>query len=170
MLVSCDAHQVDHCFARQSGTSVLELTRCFFGPDDMVHPAATIEQVLECANDTTVLHLRLTFDPAFVDNTYGETSIGWDDEKNGMREFKKLVGSDHAEIVLVDGNGDVAMQFALDYISEDDGAPSGYAALGVEGGDGKMITGDAAHVLDWSTSIDKNLNERGYDTYTTDSP
>lgn len=146
------------------------LTRCFYGPTDQVNPAATIEQVLECVAGTTVLHLRLTFDPSFVDNTYGANSIGWDTTRKGTHTFKDLVGSDHAELVLMDGNGDVAMQFKMDYITEDPTALSGYSALGVTGGEGEISIGNADDILDASTSFDRNLNERGYSSYLIDSP
>ena len=37
-----------------------------------------IEQVIETINGKTYLHLRVTFDPRFVDNTYGvNASAGW---------------------------------------------------------------------------------------------
>jgi hypothetical protein len=42
--------------------------------------------------------------------------------------------------------------------------------LGVRGGDGAMETGDAAWIVEWNTSISRNLNERGYASYTVDSP
>lgn len=145
-----------------------QVTRCFFGPDDRENPAATIEQVLECVDGTTVLHLRLTFAPSFVDNTYGVNQIGWPGRRG--HTFRDLVGSDHAELVLIDGDGDIAMQFKMDYISADPTAPSGYSALGVTGGDGAIEIGDAAHIIDASTSLDRNFNERGYDSYNVDSP
>jgi hypothetical protein len=157
--------------------TVSNVTRCFFGADDKMNPAATIEQVLECADESgTLLHLRLTFAPTFVDNTYGENAVGWPlkgGKKGEVRPghtFKDLVGSDHAELVLMNGDGEVAMQFKMDYISEDPTAPSGYDALGVTGGEGEVAIGDAAHVVRWSTSLDRNLNDRGYAQYTTDSP
>ncbi|MDD9934931.1 MAG: hypothetical protein OXT09_15075, partial [Myxococcales bacterium] len=81
--------------------NVGSVTRCFFGPEDDTTPAATIEQILEFVEGKDTLRVRLTFDPSFVDNTYGEGSIGWEDEKEGLREFKKLVGSDHAEILVI---------------------------------------------------------------------
>jgi hypothetical protein len=185
-----------------------EMQICFFGLDDPDHTktAATLEQVLECVEEADTVHLRLTFHPWFVDNTYGENQLGWIDEEASepvmdpmamdpmamdpmamdpmaMRPkampkpkaakghtFGDLVGSDHAEIVVTDGAGKVVLQFKLDYISADASAASGYASLGVTGGEGKVLVGDAADVVKWMTSIDRNLNERGYASYTTDSP
>jgi hypothetical protein len=148
--------------------AVSDVTRCFYGADDRANPAATIEQVLECVEGSTVLHLRLTFAPWFNDNTYGTGSVGWP-ERRGHR-FRDLVGSDHAELVLMDGAGDVEMQFKMDYISEDATAPSGYSALGVSGGDGSVEIGDASYIIDTSTSLDRNLNDHGYESYVVDSP
>ena len=143
------------------------VTRCCFGPEGE-HPAATIEQALECAEGKNTVHLRLTFDPGFNDNTFGDGSIGWN-PRRGHR-FRDLTGSDHAELVLVDGNGEIAMQFKIDYLTEDDSAPSGYASLGVNGGDGEVSIGDPSHVIDHATSLDRNLNERGYSEYVEHSP
>jgi hypothetical protein len=81
-----------------------------------------------------------------------------------------LVKSDHALLSLTNRDGKVAVQFKLDYISEDPSAPSGFASLGVSGGEGKMIVGDQKWIVKYSTSIDENLNERGYKNYTVDSP
>lgn len=145
-----------------------DVTRCFFGPDDKMNPAATVEQVLECVEGVDVLHLRLTFDPTFVDNTYGDGAVGWP-EKRG-HTMKDLKGSDHAEIKVVDGNGDVALQFKVDYISEDADAASGFASAGVDGGDGEIISGDRDMIVDVSTSLHENLNVRGYSDYTEHSP
>jgi hypothetical protein len=167
------------------------IRQCFFGVDDPGHlrTAATLEQVLECAEEGDTVHIRLTFHPWFVDNTYGANQIGWTDAdepapapvdmagrmpkrgKGGKgHAFKDLVGSDHAEIIITDGNGEAVLQFKLDYVSEDASASSGYASLGVTGGEGEMIIGDANAIVRWMTSIDRNLNERGYASYTTDSP
>jgi hypothetical protein len=162
--------------------------KCYF--DQQAQLAATLEQVLECADGKDAVHVRLTFHPWFVDNTYGVNAIGWDARAAMMpammaammgkmpkakmgksgHTFKDLVGSDHAEIQLKDSTGKVVLQFKLDYISEDPSRPSGYGSLGVTGGEGKMIVGDAAAVVDWSTSLDRNLNERGHASYTVDSP
>ena len=179
------------------------IEECYYDMNDPnpSGPAATLEQVLECVEEADTVHLRLTFHPWFVDNTYGVNAIGWDAMAaatapammapammapammapmggkmpkpmmmKGGHTFKDLVGSDHAEIILKDANGQVVMQFKLDYISEDANAPSGYASLGVLGGEGKVIIGDPASVVRWMTSEDRNLNERGYASYTTDSP
>jgi hypothetical protein len=210
-------------------------TQCFF-QTGQTQPAATIEQVLECAEGLDAVHLRLTFDPAFVDNTYGANAIGWNARggpgdpggpggaggpggpgappppaampggpgagpgmmspppppaamagkgpKGGMgmgmgpgkgpgksgHSWMDLVGSDHAEFVVTNDDGDLVAQFKLDYISESASAPSGYESLGVLGGDGRMIVGDANDILDWHTSIERNLNERGYGDFIIDSP
>jgi hypothetical protein len=157
----------------------MRLEQCFFDKNDPTNmvPAATLEQVLECVEEADTVHIRLTFHPWFVDNTYGENSIGWRGSirKNGMvrrgnHGFNDLVESDHAEIILKDANDAVAMQFKLDYFSADASKPGGYGSLGVLGGEGMMIVGDAAHVVRWMTSQDRNFNERGYDEYTVESP
>ena len=139
---------------------------CFYGSGDTT-PAATVEYVIEAVGDKEYVHIRITFDPGFVDNSYGEGSIGWS-PKRGHR-YSDLVGSDHAEIKLLDGNGDVAMHFKVDYITEDPTAPCGYGSLGVTGGDGSMFVGDPNDVLAVTTSLDRNLNACGY-CNTVDSP
>jgi hypothetical protein len=189
---------------RVSRTELVSRTSCFFQPGKP-QPAATIEQVLECAEGVDAVRLRLTFDPAFVDNTYGANSIGWDQRKGagpmaggmlpvpppaaapppsakmpkapkgpgpGMKghTWKDLVGSDHAEFVVTNEANELALQFKLDYVSVDPSAPSGYASLGVVGGDGRMIKGDSKAIVRWTTSIDRNLNERGYGDFIEDSP
>lgn len=131
--------------------------------------AATLEQVLECVDGTDTIHLRLTFDPGFVDNTFGAGSIGWP-RKRGHTFVKDLTKSDHAEITVRSSSGAPTLQFKLDYVSELASAPSGFGSLGVKGGDGAMLVGDAAWIVQWDTSISRNLNERGYGRYTVDSP
>ncbi|MBN2340281.1 MAG: hypothetical protein JXX29_05590 [Deltaproteobacteria bacterium] len=142
---------------------------CFYSEDEPNVPAASIEQVVEVVADQQWVHLRLTLDPSFVDNTYGETAIGWEDSKKGEHTFKDLVGSDHAEMLLYDADGNLTLHFKLDYISEDETSPSGYSTLGVTGGDGKMIVGDAEDILGVSTSLNRNLNGCEL-VYTVDSP
>lgn len=143
---------------------------CHYDKNDpsRTHVAATLEQVLECAEDKNLVHLRLTFHPWFVDNTYGVNSIGWP-PRRGHR-WTDLTKSDHAELILKDTGGDIALRFKLDYVTQDPTRPSGYGSLGVKGGDGSMLVGDASAIVKWATSIDRNLNERGYDQYIPDSP
>lgn len=141
---------------------------CFFG-DDPDQPAASIEWVVETASDDELVHVRLTLDPSFVDNSFGENQIGWDHRKKG-RPLQDLVKSDHAEIMLTDANGEVILAFKVDYISEDDSVASGYSSLGVTGGDGEVITGDAADVVEVSTSLDRNFNACGLSQFAVDSP
>jgi hypothetical protein len=145
-------------------------TLCFYGalapePDE---PAVVIEQVIETVNGQTYVHLRITFNPSFVDNTYGVNAAA--DWSRG-HTFKDLVGSDHVELLMTNGAGDTAMEFWLDYITADTSSTCGYKTLGVSGGEGKMVSGDAACILGTSTSLDRNMNNCGLtDCYTIDSP
>jgi hypothetical protein len=123
--------------------------------------------VIDVGHDGDALRVRLTFDPDFVDNTYGVHSIGWG--KRGHR-YQDLLASDHAELIFTNGDGDQVLRFKADYIAENAAAPSGYATNGVLGKDGEMIVGKPEHVLKLLTSLDQNLNERGYDAYIVDSP
>jgi hypothetical protein len=160
---------------------------CFSGAEDPTpaNPTALIEQVIETVNGVSMVHLRITFDPSFVDNTYGvNASSGWNKEGDapemmgGMmmppkgksgHTFGDLVGSDHVELLLTDGSGATVMDFKIDYVSVDTSAPCGYGTLGVSGGEGKVIQGNAAAVLGVATSIDRDLNGCGY-CLTEDSP
>lgn len=179
-------------------------TLCFGSSDDPTpeDPMAIIEQVIEEVNGKRMVHLRVTFDPAFVDNTYGSNAVGWDhglsqggasgsggsggggmtgDPKDkGMmmpkmgksgHTFDDLVGSDHVELLLTDGSGATVMDFDLDYItaSTSANATCGYENLGVSGGEGKMLKGNASAVLAATSSLDRNLNSCGY-CLTEDSP
>jgi hypothetical protein len=175
-------------------------TICYAGEGDLTpdDPTGVIEQVIETIDGKTYLHLRVTFDPRFVDNTYGEhASSGWLNRKKAepmggkagpmggkadpmggkadpmagkaAHTFDDLVGSDHVELVLVDLKGNTVLDFAVDYVSQKADAPCGYGTLGVSGGEGKMIQGDASAIVAVSTSIDRNLNGCGY-CLITDSP
>ena len=114
------------------------------------------------------------------DNTYGANSIGWDaGKKGGSHSFSNLVGSDKAVFNLTNGAGQ-AFTYTLDYISQSSSAPSGYASLGVAGGDGSVGGGGkkgsttpggaVGDVVQWGTSLDYNLNKLGFKTFLTDSP
>jgi hypothetical protein len=168
--------------------------QCFYGSDDPVHPAATVEWIVEASAAVDLVHVKLTLNPAFVDNSYGANAIGWDERAatdampppkdptkpgkappmpkpgKGGHTFRDLVGSDHAEFKLVDATGKLSLHFKADYLSEDRRAPSGYATLGVGGGDGKVLFGSAADVVAVSTSLDRNLNACGLGDFTESSP
>lgn len=181
---------------------------CFFSADDPSTPAARIDQVIETVEGEDFVRIRLTLNPNFVDNTYGETAVGWGEnaavpgdlagtadettpapdadvastmppppdkkpkKPKGAKThtFKDLVGSDHAEMMLTDSNGDVVLHFKVDYVSEDEDAPSGYASLGVTGGEGDVLIGEAEWILQATTSLDRNLNACGYDEFLENSP
>jgi hypothetical protein len=134
-------------------------TLCFSGVGDPTpeDPAVVIEQVIERQGDTEYVHARVTFDPAFTDNTYGEGSCcGWS-ERRGHR-FGDLTGSDHTELLLTNGAGATALSFKIDLVTADATSTSGFGTLGVSGGDGSILSGDPAHVLAVATSLDRNLN------------
>ncbi|MDA6125946.1 hypothetical protein OSK00_26470, partial [Escherichia coli] len=74
------------------------------------------------------------------------------------------------EIQLRDDAGNVSLHFKLDYISQSERAPSGYASLGVSGGEGKLLEGDPSWILAATTSLDRNLNGCGLSEFTESSP
>ena len=77
------------------------------------------------------------------DNSYGTAAVGWP----GGHKFGDLVGSDMAQFQVKDATGKIVLDFKVDYISTKSGTPSGYASLGVSGGEGGMIVGSASHIL-----------------------
>jgi hypothetical protein len=158
----------DAAVRRVGSTATKPVTQCLVSKNAMA-PAATLERVLECVQGRDAVRLRLTLDPSFVDNTYGVNSIGWP-HKRGHTFDKDLTKSDHAEFIVTDAAGEQVVRFKLDYISPDPKAPSGFSSLGVLGGDGGMVLGDPAWIVQWNTSISRNLNERGLASYTVDSP
>jgi len=114
---------------------------------------------------TNDLYVALIQPLTLVDNTYGSNTIGWGKgiaPSGKNHNFKDLKGSDKAQFTVTDGAENVVFDFTLDYISSSDDAPSGYASLGVTGGDGKVHTGSAASLLAWGTSLDYNFNTLGH--------
>jgi len=103
--------------------------------------------------------LRTIYAKTFCDNTYGDNTIGWGSTSH---TFDKLRGSDKLELALYDANGALALQFELDYIDDGGQGVSGYGTGGVTDGDGDMITGNAAYILDVKTSLSENFNTYGY--------
>jgi hypothetical protein len=109
-------------------------------------------------NSNSTVTIRTYLSKCFVDNTYGVNSIGWPKEHT----FRSLVYSDNLEYALYNGAGQKVMDFHMDYITASPTASSGYATLGVTGGDGQMVLGNASDVVDVNTSIDVNFNDYGY--------
>jgi hypothetical protein len=148
------------------GTTVVRppATLCFSGTGDATpqDPAVVIEQVIEKLNGKEYVHIRITFDPSFTDNTYGAGSCcGWP-PRRGHSFDPDLAKSDHTELQITDAQGNVVMNFKLDYITAEASSPCGFGTLGVAGGDGSMISGNAAHILAVATSLDRNINGCGY--------
>jgi hypothetical protein len=141
---------------------------CFYDVDNPDgEPAASLQLSEVDLGGQPSVYVQLIFAPWFVDNTYGTEAIGW----TGGHTFKDLDGSDHALIPIGNaGEPDPLLIVKLDYVDDDDTAASGYRCMGVWDGDGKMDMGDPAAVLAANSSLSRNLNERGYSTYTTDSP
>ena len=90
------------------------------------------------------------------DNSYGANGIGWDFKKQGHR-FSDLDKSEHAKIQLFDCQGNMPLEFYLDYASlvKQTGEVISY---GPGGTDGAMLTGDPAMVTGWSSSLVWNFN------------
>ena len=106
----------------------------------------------------SAVYVVLAIDKDFVDNTYGVNAVGWP----SGHTFGNLTGSDRAQFWGYDGNGTKVLDFDLDYITAKSGTPSGYASLGVGGGDGGMNLGSATNIQQWGTSLDYSLNNLGY--------
>ncbi len=107
---------------------------------------------------TNAVYMTLAIDKDFVDNTYGVNAVGWP----SGHTFGNLDGSDHAQFLGYNGNGALVLDIKQDYIDAKTGTPSGYDSLGVTGGEGRVNLGSAAHILEWATSLDYNLNSTGY--------
>jgi len=116
------------------------------------------------AKSHRVVDAAIIFNPIFADNTYGANVIGWN-----KHSFSSLVKSDHVEFAFQDNTGDSIFHVKLDYISETNLVSSGYASLGVAGGDGAVIKGSASDIYSWGTSLDDNINYYGYELFE-DSP
>ena len=176
-----------------NGTTVMAVggdnLTCFFSSavSDTL-PLAFIEQDEEIIGGKDLIHARLTLNPAFVDNTYGSTAIGWGStRRTGMamgmgmgmgmgmpmghgHSFWDLIDSDHAEFDFKNSAGTIVLSFDLDYCSSDANSPSGFACLGVSGGDGGMLVGSASSVVYYNSSLARDLTACGYSSYTTNSP
>ncbi len=106
-----------------------------------------------------------------VDNTYGETAIGWgpDAPSGKHHNFEDLIRSDKARFVFTDSLGNVALDATMDYLSQAHKKSGTYRSMGVTGGDGKVDLGLADSVLEWGTSLGYNFNMLRF-VLTDDSP
>ena len=104
------------------------------------------------------VYMVLAIDKDFVDNTYGVNAVDWP----GGHSFGELDGSDRAQFLGYDAQGDLILDFDMDYIDTKSGTPSGYDSLGVLGGEGGMNTGSSAMIQEWGTSHAYSLNDLGY--------
>ncbi|MDG1765676.1 MAG: SdrD B-like domain-containing protein, partial [Flavobacteriales bacterium] len=123
------------------------------------------QMAIDVIQGQNTITLRTIYAKTFCDNTYGSNKIGWP----GNHTFDNLRGSDKLELSLYDANGNLSLQFELDYIDDGNQGPSGYGTGGVLDGDGDMIVGNANHILDVKTSLSENFNTYGY-VLTTNSP
>jgi hypothetical protein len=120
---------------------------------------------------TTVLpsgdvHAKFITSTSINDNSFGTNIVNWDRNHN----FSDLVGSDKAIFEIYDEGGNMVMDFDLDYIGVQRDSISGYASLGIDGGDGDLRSGQAAWLLNFNTSLTRNLNQFGYGSYKINSP
>lgn len=166
-------------FNGASVTSIgVDLITCYYSASvSATVPLAFLEQDEELIGSKDLIHVRLTLNPGFVDNTYGSTAIAWSGGDAGMmgpmtmgHTFWDLVDSDHCEVDFRDSSDAIVLSFNLDYISSDVQALSGYTSLGVSGGDGNMLVGDASSIVYYGSSLSRDLNACGYGSYTTNSP
>lgn len=164
---------------------------CFFG-EEMETPSATVEYITESIEENEYVHLRVVFDPNFVDTVYGACSVdtGWPakggkkpkDPKPGMPEdpnapeepapeeetpightFEDLLRSDHVELMLYNCDDELSMHMKVDFLDDKTATTEcGYATAGVSGGEGEMFVGEASDVLAVGTSLDRNMNGCGY--------
>ncbi len=107
------------------------------------------------------LHLKFVQFTEFNDNSYGANAVGWGTKGH---KFGDLTGSDKAEFAITNGAGTKVLQFKLDYLTCNTGytTASKCKTLGPDGGDGGMVRGQRAWILDFDTSLDRDLNDLGF--------
>ena len=130
------------CIPEGDDSSPLEAqTSCHYDRrSDSEVPAALVEHLVETIDGVEMVHVRLTVNPDYVDNTFGDTAIGWENSrkhKRGRRKkpkhsFRDLLKSDKTKLELYDGDGERTMSFKLDYLTKDKWSPSGYGTKGVK--------------------------------------
>jgi hypothetical protein len=149
--------------------STVVVQQCFRGaiPGNDTAALVKIKHSITKTPDGDVVTALVVFNRAFTDNTYGANAIGWGTRKG--HTFDMLVKSDHVELSLLDGAGATVVQAKIDLISALATSPTGYASLGVDGGDGTLIKGERSDIVSTGSSMDDNFNRYGY-ALTVDSP
>ncbi len=105
-------------------------------------------------------------DRNLIDNTYGANAVGY----SGSHSFGDLVHNDRARFQFENRDGQVVLDFEVDYISASASYPSGFGTLGL-GGDGRLNVGNASDILSFDTSISRSLNQAPeFYGYTENSP
>ena len=121
--------------------------------------AAAASIALDVNEGEHTITIRTIYAKTFCDNTYGDNAVTW---PGNNHTFNHLRGSDRVELALYNGDGNLALQFEVDYLDDEGQGPSGYGTGGVSEGDGDMIFGDEGDVLSVRTSLSENLNTYGY--------
>lgn len=111
----------------------------------------------------------LKFSKTLVDNTYGETAVGWGHDSPSGRghSFGDLIESDKTQFRFTDAAGQVVLDLEFDYMSALGGGE--YGTEGTEGADGALFVGTEGSLLEYATSLDYNFNQLGYEL-TVNSP
>ena len=121
--------------------------------------AAAASIAIEVNQGENAMTIRAIYAKTFCDNTYGDNAVDW---PGNNHSFNHLRGSDRVELALYNGDGNLALQFEVDYLDDEGQGPSGYGTGGVSEGDGDMIFGDEEDILSVRTSLSENLNTFGY--------
>jgi hypothetical protein len=140
--------------------------QCFWGRNSSgkVVPLSKIIHEFRADQHGDVVDSAIIFNREFVDNTYGANAVGWGGSGSRARghTFNDLDHSDHVELAFLDKDGTVHFQGKIDYLTASRTAPSGYASLGMSGGDGRLIAGSMGDILEFGSSLDDNFNRYGY--------
>jgi hypothetical protein len=156
LLCACTqtAEPVSHLEKRSLGVE------CYYGQTSSGRvPLSKIVHELRAVERGDTVHVAVIFNREFVDNTYGVNAIGWGERGH---TFKDLTGSDHVELGLWSRGGAETFRSKVDYLTALDRDQSGFGSLGIGGGDGKLLVGDASAVVAWGSSLDANFNAAGY--------
>lgn len=160
-VIACDTATVTRIGG--TGAGGLSGETCFVGTTagGTTVPLTKVIHTLRATERGDEIDVTIIFHREFVDNTYGTGAIGWESRRKG-HTFQDLFKSDHTELVLLDQADEERFRAKIDYLSESPSAPSGYASLGVSGGDGELFTGEGDDVVSFGSSMDDNLNTHGY--------